>query len=165
MIDFLAKQSTRLIALFVNELVDLLIDCFVGLLIDNFIDWSVGKLIDRLIDWLIIIVDFVKYPVAGVTPLSKSVNVPVKAEYAAAPQISKPNQADEDDVLATLLKYEKEVKMEKKDKKRKSEDTAGNRSGVESVFGILYKIARIRILSWINYRILLIRIQILYLIV
>jgi len=58
----------------------------------------------------------------GVTPLTKAPVVPKKA-YAAAPVISKPKpEDDDDDIMATLMKYEKEVKTEKKEKKRKPED-------------------------------------------
>ena len=63
----------------------------------------------------------------GVTPLSKP-PAHLQKQFSAAPVISKP-KPEEDDVLATLMKYEKEVKM---DKKRKPEDSKlGRNNGFE----------------------------------
>ena len=43
---------------------------------------------------------------------------PTQKEYSAAPVISKPD--DGGDVFSTLLKYEKEVRQEKRDKKKEA---------------------------------------------
>lgn len=61
----------------------------------------------------------------GVTPLSKSFAAPQR-EYCAPPVISKPKQDEEDDVMATLLKYEQEVKGKKTDKP-KTETISGDK--------------------------------------
>jgi len=45
----------------------------------------------------------------------------VQKQYSAAPVISRPS-AEEDDVFSTLLKYEKEVRAEKRDKKTSDKD-------------------------------------------
>ena len=50
-------------------------------------------------------------------PLVKSYAPPVK-EYSAPAVISKPPETDDTDVFSTLLKYEKEVRQEKRDKKK-----------------------------------------------
>jgi len=49
--------------------------------------------------------------------LSASNLSPYKKEYAAPPVITKPAEPDEEDIFGTLLKYEKEVRAEKKEKK------------------------------------------------
>jgi len=46
--------------------------------------------------------------------LSRAPFKPGQTEYCAAPQISKPSPDEDDDIMATLLKYEKEVKSEKR---------------------------------------------------
>ena len=50
-------------------------------------------------------------------PLVKNYAPPVK-EYSAPAVISKPAETDDTDVFSTLLKYEKEVRQEKRDKKK-----------------------------------------------
>lgn len=55
-------------------------------------------------------------------------------EYAAAPVISKPPVDDHEDVFSTLLKYEKEVRAEKKEKKQfeKAKKLKGNSDIIKS---------------------------------
>jgi len=65
----------------------------------------------------------------GVTPLSKTVAAAPQKEYSAAPVISKaPAKGgdDDDDIMATLMKYEKEVKT---DKKRKPDNQKPGEAG------------------------------------
>lgn len=59
----------------------------------------------------------------GLGQLPRAPNI-VPKSFHAAPQINKSAQEDDDDIMATLMKYEKEVKEEKgaDKKKRKSED-------------------------------------------
>lgn len=57
------------------------------------------------------------YPPRHHTPLVKNYAPPVK-EYSAPAVISKPAETDDTDVFSTLLKYEKEVRQEKRDKKK-----------------------------------------------
>jgi len=54
---------------------------------------------------------------SGLPSLTKNNLSPYKKEYAAPPAISKPAEPEEEDIFGTLLKYEKEVRAEKKEKK------------------------------------------------
>ena len=42
----------------------------------------------------------------GLTPLPRPPNL-VQKKFTALPQISKPSEDDDDDIMATLMKYEK----------------------------------------------------------
>ena len=58
----------------------------------------------------------------------RQAQVPAQKLYSAPAVISKPSGVDDDDVFSTLMKYEKEVRQEKREKKKAGVGAGGSQT-------------------------------------